>query len=234
VTAAGFKIKRIKSELAIGDSLKRARIRRKISVADVEEATHIRAKFILALESDSWEQIPSEVYGRGYLERYLQFLQMPVDEYMARYDRERSSYARHCQDAKVELSPPIRYTVPRFLLTTRFFVMLLIGLVFLGSMGVLGMQIAKFSAAPSLKLITPAQAKSLSDGELVVQTNSVNISGRTDIGATVQIDDQSVEVDNNGNFAGVVNVQKGSNAVIIRATNTKGKVTSETLNIVVQ
>src|SRR5207302_1589682 len=101
----GFHIRRIRTEQSIGDRLKRARTRRKITVAQVEEATTIRARFILALESDSWEQIPSEVYGRGYLERYALYLQLPVEEIKRQYERERSTYSRHCQDAQVELAP---------------------------------------------------------------------------------------------------------------------------------
>jgi cytoskeletal protein RodZ len=43
--AAGFRTRRIKTENSIGDKLKKARIRKKITVAQVEEATKIRARF---------------------------------------------------------------------------------------------------------------------------------------------------------------------------------------------
>ena len=130
MAAAGFRTRRVRSEQSIGDRLKRARIRRKISVAEVEEATKIRAKFILALESDSWDQIPSEVYGRGYLERYLEFLKLPVAQFMGDYERSRSTYSRLCQDAGVDLAPKSSIRIPRFVLTPRILLVCILTLVF--------------------------------------------------------------------------------------------------------
>lgn len=231
--AAGFRTRRIKTENSIGDKLKKARTRKKISVSEVEEATKIRARFILALESDSWEQIPSEVYGRGYLETYAHYLQLPVDAVMKQYSRERELYARHCQDGKVELAPKAKLVLPRFLLTPRFFAILSICVMVSGGTGVLAYQIKKFSAAPYLELVTPAKAMA-SDSELIVTTNSVSIAGRTAIGASVQVNGQTVEVGEDGSFEGVVPVQKGSNAIMVEAVNEKGKKSSELLNVVVK
>lgn len=230
--AAGFKVRRIKTENSIGDRLKKARTRKKISVAEVEEITKIRAKFILALESDSWELIPSEVYGRGYLERYAEFLHMA--DLMKQYDRERSMYARTCQDSTVELAPKSRLKLPRFLLTPRFFLAVAIIAAVGGVGAVIGRQILKFTSAPSLELFPVAQARSTSDGtELIVSTNSVNIGGKTAIGASVEMNGVPVTVSPEGTFSGTVSVQKGVNAVVIKASNGKGKETVETLSVTV-
>lgn len=231
MAAAGFRIRRIRTAISIGDRLKRARTRRKITVAEVEEATKIRARFILALESDSWEQIPSEVYGRGYLERYLDFLQLPTEEIRRQYDKERQMYARHCQDAQIELAPKSRIKLPRFLLTPRFFGLFML-IVALGAFASLvGSQIIKFSSAPFLELASPAQAQGPST-ELIVTTDSVTISGRTAVGAKLTVNDEAVEVTGDGRFSTQVLIQKGVNVVEIKAQNGKGKETVETLSIV--
>jgi len=231
VAAAGFKIRRVKSELSIGDRLKRARVRKKVSIAQVEGATTIRAKFILALESDSWEQIPSEVYGRGYLERYSTFLQMD-SEIMKQYDRERPMYARHCQEQSVSLTPEPKVHIPRLMLTPKL-IMAVFLVVAMGGFGaVVYRQISRFSSAPSLELFPVAQAATVADGtELVVTTTSVTISGRTAVGASVEINGQPATVDDNGGFTGTTAVQKGVNAVVITATN-GSKQTTETLSVV--
>lgn len=232
--AAGFRTRRIKTENSIGDKLKRARTRKKISVSEVEEKTKIRAKFILALESDSWEQIPSEVYGRGYLETYAQFLQLPVDGVMKQYSRERELYARHCQDGNVELAPKSRLSISRFILTPRFFVILFTCMVGVGGSGLVIYQIKRFASAPFLELATPAKAEA-ADGELVlVSVNSVNVAGRTAIGASVKVNGKPVMVGDDGGFNDAVPVQKGTNSILIEAVNDKGKSTSEVMSIVVK
>ena len=233
--AAGFKVRRVKSEQSIGDKLKRSRIRKKISVAEVEEATKIRAKFILALESDSWEQIPSEVYGRGYLERYLQFLQLPGDTVIKQYDRERALYARNCQDAQVELAPKAQLQIPRFLLTPRFFVLSFVIVGLIGFGGLLTSQIQRFSAAPFLELASPVQAKNEAPAsELVVSVNTLTVSGRTAVGANVDVNGQVAEVNDDGTFTGTVALQPGVNAVVVKAVNPKGKETVQTLSVMVK
>jgi len=232
--AAGFRVRRITSGQSIGDKLKRTRIRKKISIAEVEEATKIRAKFILALESDSWEQIPSEVYGRGYLERYAAFLQLGVAGIMEQYDRERQLYARRCQDSQVELAPKSTVTLPRFLLTPRLMVGSFVAIVLVVFLGGVGYQLKKFTAAPYLQLVTPAHAEESNGTELVVGTNSVTVTGKTTPDATVSVNGVAAEVNDDGSFSQPVAVQKGVNSIVVEAINSKGKSTSEVLSVIVK
>ena len=226
-------MRRVKSEQSIGDRLKKARIRKKISVAEVEEATKIRAKFILALESDSWEQIPSEVYGRGYLELYSAFLQQPPEVIMKQYDRERNTYARNCQEAIVELSPKSRFKVPRFFLTPRFFVVAFVALgLAIGGVEVYR-QLSVLTSAPSLS-IQVAHAEEADLNDLVIATNKFTFSGVTSIGATVKVDGKLVPVDQNGNFTATVDVSTGVNAVYVQAINPAGHESDQTLSVTVK
>lgn len=232
MAAAGFKIKKIASSTSsIGDTLKRSRTRRKISIAEVEEATKIRAKFLLALECDSWDQIPSAVYGRGYLERYAAFLQLSVSDIMAQYDRERLLYDRHCQDVQQSFIPEGTADLRRPLITTRSLVVGLCACLIIAGVGTVVYQVARFTRAPYLQLVTPAQAKT-EDSMLVVRASSVEISGRTVSDATVTIDGTQTAVDANGFFSHPVSLVKGVNAVLVQATNAKGKTTAEVLSVV--
>lgn len=232
--AAGFRVRRISSGQSLGDRLKKARIRRKISIAEVEEGTRIRAKFILALESDSWEQIPSEVYGRGYLERYAAFLQLPVPEIMGQYDRERSLYARRCHEGQVEFAPRQTFAMPRFLVTPRLLIGATSLAVLLGVTGVLGYQLRQFTAAPYLQVATPVQAQAPVSSDLVVSAGSVTVTGKTAPDANVLVNGLAAIVNLDGSFIQTVKVEKGVNAIMIQATNAKGKTTSQVVSVVVR
>ncbi|MBU6389652.1 helix-turn-helix domain-containing protein [Patescibacteria group bacterium] len=208
--AAGFRTRRIRTERSIGDQLKKARTRKKISISQVEEATKIRARFILALESDSWEQIPSEVYGRGYLETYLQFLQIPAEPVMKQYFRERDMYARHCQDGAVELAPKNKLTLPRFILTPRFFAILVGVMVLVGFGGVIGKQVYTFGSAPYLRVAVAKADEAAS---------TVSIQGCTAVGAQVEVNGQPAQVGQDGCFNQPMRATKGYNTYEVKAWN---------------
>jgi hypothetical protein len=73
----------------IGESLREARQRRAIEIAQAEQATKIRAKYLRALEGEQFQLLPSATYVKGFLKNYADFLgldgQLYVDEYNSRF-----------------------------------------------------------------------------------------------------------------------------------------------------
>ncbi|NOX61423.1 MAG: helix-turn-helix domain-containing protein, partial [Chloroflexi bacterium] len=58
----------------IGQLLRQAREAQGLSLADVEEQTRIRQRYLAALEADDWDELPNEVVARGFLRTYAAFL----------------------------------------------------------------------------------------------------------------------------------------------------------------
>ncbi|NMC79865.1 MAG: DUF4115 domain-containing protein [Chloroflexi bacterium] len=58
----------------IGEQLKKARAERNLSLEQVAFQTHIRLRYLQALEDNQFEVLPSEVQGRGFLRLYADFL----------------------------------------------------------------------------------------------------------------------------------------------------------------
>ena len=229
--AAGFKIRKVKSEQSIGDKLKRARSRKHLSISEVEESTKVRAKFLLNLESDCWEGIPSEVYGRGYLERYVAFLELPLAAIMKQYDRERATYARHCQDAKVELAPKSHFQLPRFVLTPRLFALLGVGAFALGVIGVVGLQLNRFISVPYIQI---ANSNAGGQAQLVVNGQHFRVSGKTSPGSSVRVNGVLADVEPTGDFSATVPVKQGGNPVQVVAVNRQNHTAQENLWVVSQ
>ncbi|RLD06958.1 MAG: hypothetical protein DRI32_01750, partial [Chloroflexi bacterium] len=67
----------------IGQQLKNARLDRNLSLEDVFENTHIRLKYLEALEADDFSIMPSPVQGRGFLRLYAQYLNLDLDALLA-------------------------------------------------------------------------------------------------------------------------------------------------------
>jgi cytoskeleton protein RodZ len=73
----------------IGSSLRAAREHQKLELADVERATHIRAKYLKALEDEDWNVLPGTAYAKGFLRTYSDFLGLDgprfVEEFNERF-----------------------------------------------------------------------------------------------------------------------------------------------------
>jgi cytoskeleton protein RodZ len=75
----------------IGETLREARMRRRIDMTEVESATKIRAKYLRALESEEWDLLPGPTFVKTFLRTYAEYLgldaRMLVEEYRQRYER---------------------------------------------------------------------------------------------------------------------------------------------------
>jgi hypothetical protein len=73
----------------IGDSLRDARLRQGLELAEVERRTKIRARFLVALEQERFDLIPGEAYAKGFLRTYAELLGLEskpfLDEYNERF-----------------------------------------------------------------------------------------------------------------------------------------------------
>jgi cytoskeletal protein RodZ len=75
----------------IGETLREARMRRRIDIAEVETATKIRAKYLRALENEEWGLLPGTTFVKTFLRTYAEYLELDsrslVEEYKQRYER---------------------------------------------------------------------------------------------------------------------------------------------------
>jgi cytoskeletal protein RodZ len=66
----------------IGSSLRQARQHRGLELADVERETHIRVKYLGALEDERFDVLPGHAYVRGFLRTYAEFLGLDGNLYV--------------------------------------------------------------------------------------------------------------------------------------------------------
>lgn len=89
----------------IGASLREARTRRGLSPADVQKAIRIRERYLTALEEEKWDLLPGEVYAKGFLRTYAEFLGLDGDLYV---DEWNSRFAEPDEPPAVEPTPLAR------------------------------------------------------------------------------------------------------------------------------
>ena len=122
----------------IGSTLRETRIRNKIDIGTVEEATKIRAKYLRALENEEWVVLPGPTYVKTFLRTYAQYLGLDphllVEEYSARFeepeDLELPAFSREQR---------LRTRVQRVGPPSRLVTVVALGVVFLALLLVLGL-----------------------------------------------------------------------------------------------
>lgn len=73
----------------IGQLLRQTREAKEFSLSDVEAQTRIRQRYLAALESDDWNQLPNPVVARGFLTTYARFLGLDSETLLGQLDKER-------------------------------------------------------------------------------------------------------------------------------------------------
>jgi len=75
----------------IGETLREARMRRRIDMTEVETATKIRGKYLRALENEEWDLLPGPTFVKSFLRTYAEYLgldaRLLVEEYRQRFER---------------------------------------------------------------------------------------------------------------------------------------------------
>lgn len=72
----------------LGDMLREARERKGVSPAEVEEATKIRQRLIVALEEEDYDTLPERIYTKGLLKNYARYLGLDIGEVMRLFGEE--------------------------------------------------------------------------------------------------------------------------------------------------
>ena len=77
---------------SIGETLREARMRQRLDIADVEQRTKIRAKYLRALENEEFGMLPGPTFVKTFMRTYAELLGLDpyvlVEEYRATYQRD--------------------------------------------------------------------------------------------------------------------------------------------------
>lgn len=70
---------------AISKALRERRQSRRLSLEAISHSLKIRTQFLDALEKGNWDELPGDVYLRGFLMRYAQYLGLDGAHYVSQY-----------------------------------------------------------------------------------------------------------------------------------------------------
>ncbi|MCX6812462.1 MAG: helix-turn-helix domain-containing protein [Candidatus Berkelbacteria bacterium] len=219
MVAAGFNLRKIRTSQTFGEKLRRARKRLQVDLIEAELSTKVRAKYIEALEREDFELLPSDIYVRGFLATYSQYLGLDAEKTWEEYQLEK----RGRKDLPDETFSTKKIATGKTFIVTPKIATIFFSCLFCAAAAVyVVLQVLSFSSVPKLSIISPAN-------DSVVEVENITISGKTDTGASIKINQESVSVDSSGNFQRDVSLQNGINTIVVSAENKANKIAEETV-----
>ncbi len=205
----------------LGDRLQHYRKKKHISLEQAEEETKVRLKYLKALEQGNYEVLPADVYSLGFLTKYADFLGAPREKLLADFRREKE-FGR-----PFEPIPTIRKYKEKIFITPK--IIIIFGLILLGAGLIFYIlySIKNFTSPPNLEISSPVT-------ETVIREDQVEVIGKTDQGCSLKINDQTILIDENGNFQEVLRLQPGINNIEIRSMNRLKKETVKVIKILAE
>ncbi len=110
----------------LGERLREARESQGISISQAAVETRILQRYLIALEDGDYQHLPGDVYARGFIRNYAEYLGLPAEELIELYRRERG-ISEPIRVVPVTTSPRVRgLMIPSFF-GVFFVVLVLVG-----------------------------------------------------------------------------------------------------------
>ncbi len=209
-----FKKKKVKSH-TLGEKLKQVRERANVSLSEIAKNTKIRKFYLEMLEEGYFDRLPPDVYVRGFLNSYAEYLGIEPLDVMKLYEKERGiqrsmKKTQNKQTENIKKSSKLEF--PTIVFTPKVFTgILFVVLVLLGGV-YFYREVGEFSKAPRLVVLQPSD-------DLSIDGSSIEVIGLTDKEGKIRINSQPVFVNDKGEFKEVVSLQNGVNEIEIKAIN---------------
>src|SRR5918999_5424589 len=99
----------------IGDTLREARMRQRLDIADVEARTKIRAKYLRALENEEFGMLPGPTFVKTFMRTYAEMLGLDPHPLLEEYrtTHERGDDLDHLQTLGPQVARDRRRRAPR-------------------------------------------------------------------------------------------------------------------------
>jgi cytoskeletal protein RodZ len=215
------------------DRLAAARERKGVDLARAERDTKIRVRYLSALESGDYRDLPGAVYTKGFLRNYALYLGLDPEDVLRQWRRERGEAT--APEAVIvpprplaEPSRPLNFS-PQVVVAALLTAGVVLFFVYLGA------QLLRYSRPPDLAVTSPATAVfNVPDATL-----SYRLAGTTSPGSIIEIatpgQEQPIRVTPlaNGDWFLQVDLRRGENRFDIKAVNPETKKESEDVRQVV-
>lgn len=197
----------------LGSILKQKRLELRKNLDQIHNQTKISLINLQALENNDFKKLPPDTFVKGFIRNYALAVGLNPEKLIAIFRRDKSKKEK-INIVPQEIDP--KKVNRRFWWTPKMSLFLAIGLGISLFLGYLGLQIKKYFSPPQLTIFDLAE-------ESQTQKNQIEIKGQTEKDSTVYINNQLVNLNDEGNFFYQLKLAPGENKIEIKAVDQRHK-----------
>ena len=206
----GF-VKKNVGTLTLGERLAKLRSEKRITLGEVSKGARIQVKYLEYLESGRYEKLPVDVYVKGFLRSYSQYLGADENYFIRLYERERDIHKNvKKEEPKKNLFKPIKFSslvvTPKAIVAILVFFFVGLGFFYLYR------ELSIFISKPRLVILSPSENFS-------TEEKKIKIEGVTEKDAKLFVNGQQLIVNEEGKFFEELFLQPGLNTITIKSVN---------------
>lgn len=208
----------------IGNRLKREREEKRISLEEAAKEIKMNKKYLEAIEAGEFEKLPEGMYGKNFISEYAVFLGINPKKIIELYEAEfENETGRDYKKLFVKRISRAHHflTVPKIIKN------ILIILAVLVCIAYLGYYINNIITPPEIVFYGFEE-----DG--ILEDNFIVVEGKTDPEAELLINEQTILLDNDGNFEIKINLKTGLNTIVVSVKKKYSKEKIIKRNIIVK
>ena len=206
----GFKRTKVQS-LTLGEKLRNIRSNKRASLSDISRNTRIQIEYLEYLEQGAYDKLPADVYVKGFLKNFAEYLSVDEKDLIKSFNKEKS-IQQNIKGDEDKNNLPKKINLSNFSINPKVISIILVSIFFIGMSFYLYKKLDNFVSTPELIILNP-------ETDAVVYDSQMIVSGRTDEGNEVFINNQPVLVDENGAFSENLILRNGINMIIVRSIN---------------
>lgn len=218
-----FVIRKFDYTESLGEKLKAVRTSAGLTLSELAEKTKIQKSILKAFEEGHYDKIPDPIYARNFLKTYVRTLGGDVTYFLEQFESERGT----CDFTKNARLPRKRTHALQFLVTSRIVNISILTLVAAAIVGYLGWQINAILSPPTLVVYEPGN-------EILTDQALITVTGQTEEGAQVTINDMNVLISKDGSFEHTVALERGTNVISVESTKRYSKPATMYRRVVLQ
>jgi len=199
--------------MSLGEQLKKIREDAGFTIKDLSDITKIQIKYLERLESEEYDKLPTPVYIRGFIQKWALVCKQNPDKFLMQFYRENKALASGLENeqlADLKLSP--------FVITLKHIIagFVILVAVSLGTFFIFQQYI--FQTPSKLEIFSPQEFNTISESDNIL------IEGRVENVQTVTINDEIIQIDDNGEFRHQQHLSPGLNTIAIKAHGSNGDI----------
>jgi cytoskeletal protein RodZ len=199
----------------VGELLKEARLKKGFSLQEIAGLIKIRVEFLMALEGNDFAKIPQATTTKGFLRNYAEFLDLKAENVLAIFRRDFLENEKGQIIPRGMIVPLNKYTFswnPKMTLIASVIIVVAFFVYYLAN------QYLSLISAPKIEIFSPLASE-------IIRQKQIEFVGKTDKDASLYINNEIVNLKENGEFSKKTGLINGENEVVFEAISRTGQKT---------